>query len=102
MDYTDTPYGNIHPNYHDFQQLAAIYSHLDEPDGGGSGVVGGMGGGMGMGMGSGQPEGPPGLNQFEVGGPGEWGQMIASSRDGRTAVFEIDFGNGQRILTFVI
>lgn len=102
MDYTDLPdESSAHPNYHDFEQLAAIYSVGDEaPSGGGYTPGGGMG--MGNGMGAGQPEGPPGLNQFEVGGPGEWGQMIASSPDGRTAVFEIDFGNGQRILTFVI
>jgi hypothetical protein len=57
-----------------------------------------------MGMGNGQPEAPPGLDldQFDVSQPGQWGQMIASSRNGRTAVFEIDFGNGQRIMTFVI
>lgn len=58
--------------------------------------------GMGNGMGAGQPGGPPGLDQLDLSQVGQWGQMIASSHDGRTAVFEIDFGNGQRILTFVI
>lgn len=29
MDYTSNPIGNEHPNTHDFEELEAIYSHLD-------------------------------------------------------------------------
>jgi len=29
MDYTSNPIGNEHPNQHDFDQLEAIYAHLD-------------------------------------------------------------------------
>ena len=40
MDYTNNPAGpasNLHPNKHDYDQLATIYSHLDGGGGGGGG-----------------------------------------------------------------
>jgi len=36
MDYTNDPSSNQHPNPHDFEQLVAIYTHLDSTSGGGS------------------------------------------------------------------
>jgi hypothetical protein len=37
MDYTSDPRSNQHPNAHDYDELAAIYSHLDGGGGGGGG-----------------------------------------------------------------
>src|SRR4029453_1923478 len=49
MDYTNDPSTNQHPNQHDYDQLEAIYAHLD----------GGGGGGGGGGCGHCPPENPP-------------------------------------------
>jgi hypothetical protein len=37
MDYTNNPSTNQHPNQHDYDQLEAIYAHLDGGGGGGGG-----------------------------------------------------------------
>ena len=34
--------------------------------------------------------------------PSEWGQLMKTTHGGRTQVFERDFGNGQKVVTFVI
>lgn len=84
MDYTNSPYGppdNLHPNQHDFDELSIIYSHFDS-----STTV--------------KPS--PAFGGAQVESPAEWGQLMKSSRGGRTQVFERDFGNGQKIVTFVI
>lgn len=84
MDYTSNPYGppsNLSPNYHDYQELASIYAHTDSFT-----TIKSSKGAAGANLES----------------PSEWGQLMKSSRGGRTQVFERDFGNGQRIVTFVI
>jgi len=94
MDYTSDPSTNQHPNQHDYQQLADIYAHLD--------------GGSGGGGGSCPPRNPNCRNGAANGGQDngdlhsqdEWGQLVRSQ--GRTAVYERDFGNGNRVITFVI
>lgn len=99
MDYTSDPSTNQHPNNHDYQQLEEMYAHLD----------GGDGGGGGGGNGNCPPSGnKPGCNNNGVFGPGsgelqsqrEWGQLVRA--EGRTAIYERDFGNGNRVFTFVI
>lgn len=82
MDYSNDPSTNQHPNQHDYDELVAIYAHLDS--------------------GSTLAQTAPnwravGLNVEE---PGEWGRMVKNQ--GRTAVFERDFGMGQKLFTFVI
>ena len=99
MDYTNDPSSNQHPNHHDYEQLGIIYEHLD----GGSGGGGGGGGNC-------PPNGnKPGCNGNNgIFGPGsgelhsqrEWGRLVREQ--GRTAVYERDFGNGNRVITFVI
>jgi len=92
MDYTSNPYGapsNEHPNKHDYDELVTIYSHVDDTT-----TVG-------------QPVGnsgqiPPAMNDIDLEGPGQWGRLVRQSRDGHTAVYELDFGGGNRIHTFVI
>lgn len=91
MDYTNDPDGgaggassndpsNEHPNQHDYDQLATIYSHLDSTNT------------------SFQPVGR-GSTGTEA---SEWGRLIRSTNGGRTSLFERDFGNGNKIFTFVI
>jgi len=81
MDYDDA-LGNAHPNAHDYEQLELIYSHLD-----GSTTLGAA---------------PPGFENANVHAQENWGTQIRASDNGRSAIFERDFGNGNKIFTFVI
>jgi hypothetical protein len=84
MDYTNNPYGppdNEHPNQHDYDELATIYSHAD-----GGTTVGQVAQGTGQ----------------DLNDPREWGQLVRANHDGRLLVFERDLGNGQKIFTFVL
>ena len=87
MDYTSVPEGggsfgpaNTHPNSHDYQQLETIYNHLDNTT-----TVASM---------------PPGFANADVHAQENWGEKV--SDNGKTALFERDFGNGYKIFTFVI
>ncbi len=91
MDSSNPP--ALSPNQHDYDQLAGTYGHLDS-DGGGKGG--------GPPPGKGKPSTPPGLEQGDLNDPSQWGHLIASSRDGRRAVFLRDIGHGQKLVTFVI
>jgi hypothetical protein len=83
MDYSNDPVPNQHPNQHDYDELVSIYSHRDTTA-----------------TTSTRPrQGAPGRD-LDV--PSEWGQLMRSSRGGRTQVFERDFGNGRKVVTFVI
>lgn len=97
MDYTNDPdggaggasasdQGNEHPNQHDYQQLATIYSHLD-----GTTTVGQT-----------TTHGAPGLGLDNQLDRGEFGRKIRSTNGGRTELFVLDLGNGQRVFTHVI
>ena len=35
MDYSDDPYPNMHPNAHDYEEIAAIYDHVHKSEGAG-------------------------------------------------------------------
>lgn len=80
MDYTNNPSTNQHPNQHDYDQLVTIYSHLDTTNTSFQSV----------GRGNAGTE------------AGEWGRLVRSTNEGRTALFERDFGNGNKMFTFVI
>jgi hypothetical protein len=89
MDYTNDPDGsrfgqlsNEHPNKHDYDELVTIYSHLDSFSTAGAAT---------------SSAAPAVLDN-----PSEWGQLMKVSHGGKTQVFERDFGNGQRVVTFVI
>lgn len=89
MDYTNNPLGppsNEHPNKHDYDQLATIYSHLDSTNTVAAATFG---------------EAPSAMNEIDFSGPGQWGRLVAMSEDGGQAVFELDFGGGHRVVTFV-
>lgn len=92
MDYSNNPAGgvyngfdygpaNLSPNQHDYDQLVAIYSHLDTSTTIGQTVSHGA------------------ANDSS---DGEWGRLVRSSNNGRTAIFERDLGNDNRIFTFVV
>jgi hypothetical protein len=91
MDYTSDPDGppsNEHPNAHDFEQLETIYAHLD-----GSTTVGQAAGSL---------KAPPAMGQIDFEGPGQWGRLVRSTNGGRTEVYELDFGAGNKVVTFVV
>ena len=80
MDYTSNPGTNQHPNQHDYEQLEAIYAHLDSTT-----TVGSM---------------PAGFANADVHAQVNWGEKV--SDNGHSALFIRDFGNGFKIFTFVI
>jgi len=86
MDYTNDPDGppsNEHPNAHDFDQLVAMYSHLDSTT-----TVGSL------------PFAPSAMH-LDFDKPSRWGQLVHQSADQRSAKYELDFGGGNKILTHV-
>jgi hypothetical protein len=89
MDYTNSPGTNQHPNTHDYNQLVTIYSHLDSFT-----SVKHLDEAAG-------PE-PPAWRNIDLAGPGQWGKLIGQTDGGMTAVYEQDFGNGFKVVTFVI
>jgi hypothetical protein len=82
MDYTDDPSSNQHPNNHDYQQLLAIYSHLDPTTT----------------VGSAAPTSASGAWH------GEFGREVARSAGGGTSVsvFVRELGAGARLISLVI
>lgn len=87
MDYTNNPSSNQRPNTHDFNQLETIYSHLDSS--------------TTVGMSTGSQGQPPAMTDIDLEGPGQWGRKIRESGNGRVETFELDFGNGNKVFTFV-
>lgn len=89
MDYTSDPDGppsNEHPNGHDYDQLEAIYDHLDSTASAGQTVTGN----------------PAAMDEMDLEGPGQWGRKIRSTNGGRTELFVLDFGRGRKVFTHVI
>jgi hypothetical protein len=89
MDYTNDPDGggfygpgNEHPNGHDLDQLITIYRHLDSTS-----TVG--------------PFSAAASVQGQEQEPENWGQLVRRSRNNREHIYELDLGNGRRILTHV-
>jgi hypothetical protein len=91
MDYTSDPDGppsNLHPNTHDYDQLEEIYAHVDST--------------TTVGQSAAASKAPPAMNQIDFEGPGQWGRLVRSTNGGRTQLYELDFGGGNRLYTFVI
>lgn len=84
MEYTSQPQGNEHPDQHDYDQLAAIYSHLD-----GAATVTATTAQRGKALG------------VETGdSPAEWGRAVGRDKAGRANEFVRNF-NGYTIVTHV-
>lgn len=81
MDYTNDPGTNQHPNQHDYDQLEAIYRHLDS-----STTI---------------ASAPPAANEVELEGPRQWGRLVRGSRERGHSTYVADFGNGHKVFTFV-
>ena len=45
---------------------------------------------------------PPAMADIDFETPAQWGRLVRSSRQGRTEVYELDFGGGHKVFTFVI
>jgi hypothetical protein len=86
MDYTSNPESNQHPDDHDFAELEAIYAHGDSTSTIGASLPKNM---------------PPAMGDIDFDSPGQWGQLVRSSRNGRVEVFEQDFGGGHKVVTHV-
>jgi hypothetical protein len=78
MDYDDA-LGNAHPNAHDYAQLETIYSHLDSTT-----TVAAM---------------PAGFANADIHAQENWGEKV--SDNGKTAIFVRDFGDENKVFTFV-
>jgi hypothetical protein len=88
MDYTSKPLGppsNTSPNKHDYDQLVTIYSHLDNTT-----TVGQL------------TNGAAGLGAIAQLERGQFGQLVRSTNGGRTELFVLELGGGQRVFTHVI
>jgi hypothetical protein len=85
MDYTSNPETNQHPNGDDYLTLSTVYAHVDSF----SSVDQTM------------PL-PPAMTELDFEGPGQWGRLISESKNGRTSIYEADFGFGNKIVTAVI
>jgi hypothetical protein len=87
MDYSSSPESTL-PNAHDYEQLEAIYAHLDTVTTVGSTATGGRGASVAARS-----------DDFE--NASEWGKEIHRSADGHASVFERDLGHDERVLTHV-
>jgi hypothetical protein len=93
MDYTNDPDGSIrnqqsneHPNAHDYQEISVIYQHLDNFT-----TLGAL-----------LPQhAPAAMSDLSIDGPGQWGRLVSSTRNGRGQTYELDFGRGNKIVTHV-
>jgi hypothetical protein len=98
MEYTSDPAGNEHPDSHDYDQLLTIYGHDDAPAGGDGGGDTGPPACRGKNKNcAGVSNGIAGSDLFDT--PAEWGTLV--SEDGRHAVYERDFGHGEKQITVV-
>lgn len=98
MDYTSDPTTNQHPNEHDYEELGLIYNHLDTSGGSGSGGSNCPGRKKNCNNGN----MPPAMADIDFDTPAQWGRLVASSHNGRTEAYELDFGHGHKVFTFVI
>ncbi|MDO8697625.1 MAG: hypothetical protein Q7J74_11000 [Pseudomonas sp.] len=88
MDYSNDPVPNQHPNQHDYEQLALIYSHLDTF--------------TSLAASSASTPAAPALLGVDLNSQREWGQLLRSRNGGRTEVYARDLGRGHKLFTFVI
>lgn len=81
MDYTNNPGTNQHPNQHDYDQLAAIYAHLDSVN-----TVD-------------QSFAVPAATVGDS--PSSWGELVSGSASQGHGLYVRGFGHGQLVVTLV-
>ena len=84
MDYTNDPSSNQHPNQHDYDELEAIYAHLDATNTAKSTVTSSR------------------ASDVDVSERAEWGREIRKDSRGNSSMYRHDLGNGEEVFTFVI
>lgn len=87
MDYTSNPLGppsNLHPNKHDYDELVTIYTHLDSTTTVGQTI-----------------NHPSAMTDVDYENVNQWGRLVRESRDHGQSVYELDFGAGRKIVSFV-
>ena len=87
MDYTSNPTSNQFPNAHDYEQLVTIYTHLDS-------ITTASATRLPLAM-------PPAMGLIDLDNPRNWGESIHKNPNGRQETFELDFGNGNKVITEV-
>lgn len=83
MDYSRDAEPNQHPDAHDYEQLEIIYRHLDAVT-----TVAPLPGAMTD-------------VDYTNTPPTQWGRVVDRDASGRPSKYELDFGNGNKIVTFV-
>ena len=83
MDYTSNPGTNQHPNDHDYDELEAIYAHLDSIDTAKA------------------TSGVQRARDVDVSERSEWGREVRHDSRGNSSVYRRDLGDGQAVFTFV-
>jgi len=90
MDYTSDPDGppsNEHPNAHDFEQLEITYAHPDSTT-----TISAPA----------NSKAPPAMTDIDFTTRAQWGKLVSSRHNGKVEVYELDFGRGHKVFTFVI
>jgi len=95
MDYTSDPDGppsNEHPNLHDFEEIAAIYAHLDSTttvgqDASGPGKRASVNGADSQ--------------DIDLENPSAWGKAVRQDARGKNSLYVRDLGKGEKVFTFV-
>jgi hypothetical protein len=87
MDYTNDPTPNQHPNQHDYDELAIIYTHFDSS----TSAINKLG-----------TKPAAFADDTDTSNQAEWGKEVRHSRDGKSSLFERDHGNGNKVFTFVV
>lgn len=97
MDYTDDPSGtlksqldNQHPNMHDYEELAIIYTHLDAFTSAISSVFSARG------------QSTKVDDDIDTSDSKEWGREIKKSNSGKGSIHERDLDKGKKLFTFVV
>ena len=90
MDYSSDPTLNQHPNQHDYDQLEAIYSHLDSTNTASQVSFSKLG------------QLVAGIKEANADENEEWGRAIRKSHDKRNSLYEKNLDKGEKVYTFVI
>ncbi len=83
MDYTNDPTPNQHPNQHDYDELDLIYAHLDSVNTASQTLS-------------------VSARNFNNENLSELGRVVRKSKDGKNSLYERDFGNSEKVFTFVV